>query len=78
MYAKNRLSIILFEKNMTYRELSRLCGLSISTLNNIANHKTDPKQSTMISIAHALHMDVTDIFCLDWRRDSNNVEDYNH
>jgi hypothetical protein len=23
-------------------------------------------------------MDVTDIFCLDWRRDSNNVEDYNH
>jgi transcriptional regulator with XRE-family HTH domain len=64
---RNRLSLILYERNITYRELSRLSGLSISTLNNIANLRSDPKQSTMIAIAHALKMDVTEIFDLDWR-----------
>ena len=67
MYEENMLFQILYEKELTYKELSRLSGISESTLNRIANYATDPKQSTMIAIARALNMDVTDIFNLDWR-----------
>ena len=47
---------------MTYRKLSRLSGISKTSLNDIANFREDPKQSTMIAIARALNMDVVDIF----------------
>ena len=47
---------------MTYRKLSRLSGISKTSLNDIANFREDPKQSTMIAIARALNMEVVDIF----------------
>ena len=67
MDEENILFQILYEKNMTYKELSRLSGVSESSLNRIAHYSSDPKQSTMIAIARALDMDVVDIFNLDWR-----------
>lgn len=69
MYEKNILSKLLYEKNMTYKQLYKLSGISISSLNYIANQITDPRQSTMIAIARALNMDVIDVFNLDWRND---------
>ena len=63
----NNLSKILYQNKMTYRKLSRLSGISKTSLNDIANFREDPKQSTMIAIARALDMDVVDIFNLDWR-----------
>ena len=68
MYEQNRLSEILYKKGLTYRKLSKISGVSRSAINKIANFETDPKQSTMISIARALKMDVTDVFNLDWRK----------
>lgn len=68
MYEKNVISKILYQNNMSYRELSRLSGISLSSLNDIANFKKDPKQSTMISIARALNMEVSEIFDLNWRK----------
>ena len=67
MDEENILFQILYEKNMTSKELTRLSGVSESSLNRIANYCSDPKQSTMIAIARALDMDVVDIFNLDWR-----------
>lgn len=67
MNNSNILSQIMYENNITYRELSKLSGISISALNNIANFEKEPRQSTMIAIARALNMDVVDIFNLDWR-----------
>jgi transcriptional regulator with XRE-family HTH domain len=67
MYEKNILSNILYENNITYKELSRRSGISASTLNYIANYITDPRQSTMIAIARALNMEVVEIFNLEWR-----------
>ena len=68
MHEKNILSKVLYEKNMTYRELSRLTGVSKSALHKIANFESDPKQSTMISIARALNMEVNEIFNFEWRK----------
>ena len=67
MKEKNILSKTLYENNITYRELSRRSGVSVSALNSIANYVTDPKQSTMIAIARALNMEVVNIFNLEWR-----------
>lgn len=67
MNNSNILSQIMYENNITYRELSKLSGISISALNNIANFEKEPRQSTMIAIARALDMDVVEIFDLDWR-----------
>lgn len=61
---KNKLIKILDERNITYRDLSLWSGISILALNNIANGKTDPKQSTMVAIAKALDMEVINIFDL--------------
>ena len=67
MNNSNILSQIMYENNITYRELSKLSGISISAFNNIANFEKEPRQSTMIAIARALGMDVVEIFDLDWR-----------
>lgn len=69
MHENNNLSQIMYKNNLTYRELGRLSGVSISALNDIANFKKDPRQSTMIAIARALNMEVVDVFNLDWRND---------
>lgn len=66
MKEENKLFQILCDKNITYRELSRLSGVSESSLNKIANYISDPKQSTMIAIARALKMEVVDIFNFNW------------
>lgn len=63
--SKNKLLEIMDEKNITYRDLFVRSGIAVSTLNYIANGKTDPKQSTMIAIAKALDMEVIDIFDLE-------------
>ena len=63
----NNLSKILYQNKMTYRKLSRLSGISKTSLNDIANFREDPKQSTMIAIARGLNMEVVDIFDLEWR-----------
>ena len=64
----NNLSKILYQNKMTYRKLSRLSGISKTSLNDIANFREDPKQSTMIAIARALNMEVVDIFNFEWRK----------
>lgn len=68
MYEKNRLLLIMDTKRISYRELSRLSGVSTAALNEIANFQEDPKQSTMIAIARALEMEVIEVFDLNWRK----------
>lgn len=64
----NNLQNIMDEKNLTYRELSKLSGLSASTICDIANNVVDPRQSTMIAISRALKMPVEEVFNLNWRK----------
>ena len=59
---RNYLQFIMYTKGITYRQLSKLSGVSIGELHNIAMQTSDPTQSTMIAIAHGLNMKVTDVF----------------
>ena len=69
MYEKNKISQILNDRKMTYRELSRLSGVSFAALCYIANFQREPTQSTMVAIARALNMETTEVFNLDWRHE---------
>ena len=64
----NRLQTIMNEKDITYRELARMTGVSIGTLHKIANFQQSPTQKVMIAIARGLQMEVTEIFNLEWRK----------
>ena len=50
MHKGNRLSEILYEKGLTYESLSKLSGVSKSTLNKIANFQVDPKQLYLLLV----------------------------
>lgn len=59
---KNNLQEIMNHKNLSYGDLSKLTGISKSTLFRISNFEQSPTQDMMNSIAKGLKMNVTDIF----------------
>lgn len=52
----NRIKKILDERNMSKAELSRLTGISNSSLSEYLNGKYEPKQDKIALIARALHV----------------------
>ena len=66
MKTKNRLDQIMSERNLSYRKLERLTGVSHTMLNKICLGEADPTQTTMILIARGLKMRVEDIFDLTY------------
>lgn len=66
MKARNCLDQIMVERNLSYRQLERMTGVSHSMLNKICMGEADPTQTTMILIAKGLKMKVSEIFDLDY------------
>lgn len=66
MISKNKLNEIMANRNLSYRQLERMTGVSHTMLNKICNGETVPTQTTMILIAKGLRLKVTDIFDLDY------------
>lgn len=64
--SKNYLQEIMSERKLSYGELSKITGISKSSLFKIANFEQSPTQDTMISIARGLKMEVIDIFNLKY------------
>ena len=55
MDVKNNLNQIMVERNLSYRQLERMTGVSHSMLNKICMGETDPTQTTMILIEVSPH-----------------------
>ena len=53
---------VRLEKNMTLETLSRLSGISKGHLSKIERQERDPKLTTMIMIAKALKVDISDLY----------------
>ena len=66
MKGRNCLNEIMVDRNLSYRQLERMSGVSHSMLNKICMGETDPTQTTMILIAKGLKMKVVDIFHLEY------------
>jgi DNA-binding XRE family transcriptional regulator len=59
---RNRIKVILAERNMQQNDLAKKVGLSKSALSNIINSKQNPTLDTAFDIAEALKMPIDDIF----------------
>ncbi|MBS6182552.1 helix-turn-helix transcriptional regulator [[Clostridium] innocuum] len=55
------------EKEKSLRELSKLTGITRSTLNNYENGKTSPTIHQLEKIAEALNIKITDLFESDFK-----------
>ena len=66
MKIKNNLNQIMVERNLSYRQLERMTGVSHTMLNKICMGETDPTQTTVILIAKGLKMKVVDVFDVDY------------
>lgn len=64
----NRLFKIMAERNLSQQQLQRMSGVSKTAIGKIANFEADPRQTTMIALARALKLDVSEVFNLNWRR----------
>lgn len=54
-------------KKVTLVKLSKMTGISKSTLNNIENEKVSPTIAELEDIAKALRMKITDLFDSDYK-----------
>lgn len=54
-------------KKVTLVKLSKMTGISKSTLNNIENEKVSPTIAELETIAKALEMKITDLFDSDYK-----------
>ena len=54
-------------KKVTLVKLSKMTGISKSTLNNIENEKVSPSIAELEAIAKALNMKITDLFDSDYK-----------
>lgn len=55
------------DKKVTLVKLSKMTGISKSTLNNIENEKVSPTIAELEAIAKALNMKITDLFDSDYK-----------
>lgn len=59
---KNRLKVILAEKNLTAQKLSEITNISQSTISKFLNGKSEMKISTLLKICDALSVEIEQIF----------------
>ena len=53
---------IMYNNNISVRQLSNMTGISKSTINNIMNEKYSPTLDNLEQIAKALKVRITDLF----------------
>ena len=56
------LAKIMYEKNVSVRQLSLMTGISKSTINNIANETYSPTMENMEKLAKALKIRISDLY----------------
>ena len=61
-FMKVTLDKIMYEKNMSVRQVSIVTGVSKSTINRIMNGQVSPSLDTLECIAQGLHVHITDLF----------------
>lgn len=61
------LSQIMYERNISDRQLERMSGVSKSTIHRIVNEETSPTLETLEKLAIALHVRISDLFESDYK-----------
>lgn len=58
---------IMYDKNISTRQLSLMTGISKSTINNIANGVYSPTMDSMELLAKALKVRISDLYESDYK-----------
>lgn len=58
----NRLKEYRSKANMTQRELAAIADITLITISNIENNRTEPKISTAIAISKALNVGLKELW----------------
>ena len=53
---------IMYDKNLSVRQVSILTGIPKSTISDIANHKKYPRMDTMEKLAAGLNIRISDLY----------------
>ena len=61
------LNEIMYDKNISTRQLSLMTGISKSTINNIANEVYSPTMDSMELLAKALKVRISDLYESDYK-----------
>jgi Predicted transcriptional regulators len=69
------ISTIRRKKCLTQRELAKKIGVSHSTISRIEKGEVIPKIDTVLALAHALEMDIEQIY-YDKKGEAKTMEDY--
>lgn len=57
---------IRISKNITLARLSRMTEISDTHINDVENNLKEPGISILVRIAHALRVDITDLYKIYW------------
>ena len=58
---------ILYERNISYKQLSIMTGITKSSISDICNGISIPRLDTLETIAKALNMRISDLFESDFK-----------
>lgn len=58
---------IMYQKNLTMRQVSHLTGLPKSTISDIASGRTSPRMETMERLAAGLKIHIADLYESDYK-----------
>ncbi|MBD5550442.1 MAG: helix-turn-helix transcriptional regulator [Lachnospiraceae bacterium] len=53
---------VMYEKNVSVRQLEIMSGVPRSTINDIMSGRTSPRLNTLEKLARALNCQITDLF----------------
>lgn len=58
---------IMYQKNLTIRQVSHLTGLPKSTISDIVSGRTSPRMETMERLAAGLKIHIADLYESDYK-----------
>lgn len=58
---------IMYQKNLTMRQVSHLTGLPKSTISDIVSGRTSPRMETMERLAAGLKIHIADLYESDYK-----------
>ena len=70
------LTQIMYEKNVSVRQLSNMTGIPKSTINNIMIEKYSPTLDNLERIAKALKVGMVDLFDSPYKKVSSRLDDF--
>lgn len=62
MHMKILLGEIMYKKNLSVRQVSRMTGVPPSTINDIMNERSYPRLDTLEKIAKGLKIHISDLY----------------